>query len=254
MTATVTERRMDNFSAGTQTGRHGPLKVLRGAAWERGWVLVAHGIQAVADRLMPYPTGGFDSAITAINGGPLQVPGADANGGFRVIGKRPNVLFQVVGGAALSVAVIINPDSSYQVQLTTILASTTAAAAVQAIRGHALASKCVDLNYTGTGGGLTAGLSSTAVPYVRIAGIAGGKADNSGDAVNDATLTFGDRPEQVFFGRWGMYFSGGGSLAMMAPQQVWLVDNQTVDAAYTPLLLPLCCSSFENDIAVCEIK
>ena len=98
MAATTVQRRPKWL--GEHCTRHGVNNILRGTKWEAGWLIASHD-----DRLMAYPDGGFDNATTAINGGPLQVPGADANGGLRLIAKRRSITFALVNGTlGLSVA------------------------------------------------------------------------------------------------------------------------------------------------------
>lgn len=254
MTATATIRRIENFGGSARTARHGALTVLRGAAWKMGWLLAGHGLAGTGDRLMPYPTGGFNNALTAANGGPLQVPGADANGGLRIIANAPNVSVVVLNATAAAVQVTVSGATGYIVGIFPILASTTADEMIDLIRGHALANRLLRVVHTGTGAGLMAALGTSAVPYVRIAGISGGEADNTADVVNDNDLRFGSNAEQVYMGRLGMQFSDVNSAHMMAPQKVWAVDNATVQGAETALCLPMWCSSFEDDLAICEIK
>lgn len=255
MTPTTTIRRLDSVG-GNRTPRHVAFKVLRGASWKMGWLLVSHGLVGTGDRLMPYPTGGFNNTLTPANGGPLQIAGADANGGIRAIAKVPNLGYaQTVSGAgALTVSILYSATGFAIAVLVQAPAATTASAICVAIQSSE-ARDLIETTFTGGGAGVAVTSSTSpyaTVPYVRIAGIAGGEADNTADVVNDNPLVLGCNPEQVYMGRLGLLWDG--VIAIQAPQKVWAIDNQTVAATYTPMCLPIWCSSFDDDRCVCEIK
>lgn len=247
MTAAVNQRRIEDRTPQGRIPRHGLLKVLRGAQWKRGWLIAAHG-----DRLMPYPTGGYNNALTAINGGPLQVPGADGNGGLRVISRVPGVGYSqtVTGGGAISVTVVITTLGYAQEVVVSAPAATTANAIEIAVRSSE-AADIVDVTHTGTGAGVAVTLSTTAVPYVRIYGVAGGEVTNT-DPAAEATLEFCSQAEAFYTGDLGFLWDGG--IALQIGQPVYAVDNQTVSASYTPLCLPMQAVSYENDLVFARIQ
>lgn len=246
MTATATHRRIEDRTPTGRLARHGLLKVLHGTAWKRGWLIAAHD-----DRLMAYPTGGFNNATTATNGGPLQAPGADANGGIRVIAKAPRVGYSqtVSGGGTISVTVAITTlGYNYEV-IVSAPAATTANAIEIAVRSSE-AADLIDITHTGTGAGVAVTLATAAVPFVKIYGVSGGEVTST-EASADLPLEFGSEGENFYGGNLGMYWDGNLSVPM-PDQIVYAVDNQTVTTSYAPLCLPMKCNSYENDLVFCE--
>lgn len=248
MTAIATLRRP--VWRGPHSPRHGVTTILRGASWKAGWVIVAHALAGTGDRLMPYPTSGFNSAVTAANGGPLQVPGGDVNGTLRVIAKIPNARFYMPTTGAGSAAAVQVTHGSVTTVIVTIGSATTALTVWQAVRAHAEANEVVDIGLAGTGASLAVAISTTDAPYVRIYGVARADVDNSADLTTDATLTLGT-PEEACgdAGQYGLEMSDSGS----APGPAYLVDNQTVTFLKAPLLLPTPCRSIENGLAFCDL-
>lgn len=241
MTATAVIRRPDAWGS-NHHARHGVLKILRGAAWKAGWVIVKH-----EDRLMPYPTSGYNSVTTSANGGPLQVAGADADGGLRLIAKRPNVTYaQVDGGAAISIAVSLTLP---EIVVTAPAATTSAAAVRTALLADARTAALVDVAYTGTGAGDIAAFAAAAVPHVAVYGISKTERSNADDATNDNALILGDPEEMFEFGYFAMVMAATPAV----PSNVFLIDNQTVQQNHAPLLLPLECVSHESGRAICRI-
>ena len=162
MTAIATLRRP--VWRGPHSPRHGVTTILRGASWKAGWVIVAHALAGTGDRLMPYPTSGFNSAVTAANGGPLQVPGGDVNGTLRVIAKIPNARFYMPTTGAGSAAAVQVTHGSVTTVIVTIGSATTALTVWQAVRAHAEANEVVDIGLAGTGASLAVAISTTDAP------------------------------------------------------------------------------------------
>lgn len=213
--------------------RHGAIKALRGTAWKIGWLLAAHD-----ERIMPYPDGGFNSAaslaLTVAQGGPLSVTGADANGALKMIAKRPNVRFQLVNGAS-TVITVTRGAANTDILLTCAVASITSAVAARSLLDNAQVKELIDVAPSGTGAGLVAVFAQTAVPHVRIYGIAGGEVDNSGSAT-DLALEYGAASEVAVTGKF--LFLGSGSGGTFSPPQCGaFIDNQTVAACQLPLQL-----------------
>lgn len=226
----------------------GVTKALRGTAWKRGWFLVAH-----ADRLMPYPDGGFNSSTTAVNGGPLQVPGADGNGGLRLIAKQDGIRYaQQASGAGTAVTSIVVSDTGTTRQIyVSMNLSATAATVARALLAHAEAASLVDVAYTGTGGGIVADIGTgtpESVPFVRPYGWANSEVDVS-DESSDVELD----PLSIL----GSVEYGIGRLltddTVKTPGPVFLTDNQTVTSNYAALKLPLRCDHLFDDDAYCEV-
>lgn len=225
MTALTTAKRW------TKTGhcfpREGLVKILRGAKWESGYLIVAH-----RDRLMPYPTDGFDSNLTADNGGPLQIAGGDGNGGLRVIAKRDKISVEQVNGGAIAISV--TPGATLKITITSVVGTSTANAVVAAIRAHGMVNELIDVVATGTGAGVTAAFAETVAPYVRIYGVAQGAAENT-DASNDLTFDVNDKGRVIEGGEFGVEIS-----AAVAPPGInFVLDNQTIQPFYKPLCLPI---------------
>lgn len=221
-------------------------KALRGTKWKRGWFLVAHD-----DRLMPYPTGGFNSAVTAANGGPLQVAGADGNGGLRLIAKQPSVsavLSQSGAGTAVTSVAVVDTGTGLRVEVTSNL-SATAAAVQSAMLGNARVAGLVDVAFTGTGLGVSGAIVETAVPFVRPYGWATSEVDVTGEA-SDVVLDPLAQLGAVEYGIGRLLTDG----TVMTPGQVFLTDNQTVTTNYAALLLPLHCDHLFDGDAYCEVR
>lgn len=213
--------------------RHGAVKALRGTAWKQGWLLAAHD-----ERIMNYPEGGFNSAaslaLTVLQGGPLSVTGADANGALKMIALRPNVRFQLANGASTSV-VVTRGAANTDILLTCAVASVTSAVAACALLDNAQAKELIDVAPSGTGAGLVAVFAQTAVPHVRIYGVAGGDVDNSG-AATDLSLEYGSAGEVALTGKFLFPGSASGG-TFSVPQCGAFIDNQTVAACQLPLQL-----------------
>lgn len=230
--------------------RQGPSKVLRGAAWKRGWIMCGHD-----DRLMPYPTNGFNNANTATAGGPLQVPGADGNGGLRLIAKEPGVRYVQLGsGAGSAVASITVTDTGTTRQIyVSMNLSATAATVARALLAHAEASKLVDVGFTGTGGGIVADIGTgtpESVPFVRLLGKAVAEADFS-DKVADVDIeVLADAPYTQRFGVLGLQMAA----AFSVPGRKYVLDNQTATENYAALLLPIHCVEVDDDLAFCRFE
>lgn len=236
MAATTGLRRF-NFMGGREFERFGALSVLRGATWKPGWALAYHD-----GRVMPVPEGGWNNALTPTNGGPLQVPGADANGGLRVIASRAGVTLTITNAATVSV--VVNYDA---ITLFCPVASTTAIVAKQLLLERANVSELIDVWFTGTGAGLVAALLATAVPCVRYYGISAAEVDNSASATDVAFLDA--KPPMVAIVGIAPFVNDGG---IVPGQVVSLIDNQTVARSRQPLCLQLRCIVVDAEYAYCE--
>lgn len=241
--ATTLQRRIE-FS-GAFEGVPGLAKIVRATAYKRGWIMVGHD-----DRMMAYPTGGFNSATASTGGGPLAVAGADANGGFRVIAKEPNVSFQIGPGAS-TVVTVTNSLTLKVVLLTGPGASLTAAEGVQAVQSNAEANKLVDLTYTGTGAGLIAVAAATSVPWVRILGVAGGEFDATDVTGADTALDKFAHYAQIMQGSIALVPDS--TTPPVAGQVGWIKDNDTVTADWAPLLLPVFVDKISGGMAFCRL-
>ncbi len=238
MTATAVTRRPSAWGS-DHHARHGVLKILRGAAWKAGWLIVKHD-----DRLMPYPTSGFNSAVTKANGGPMQQAGADANGGLRIIARQPNITITIANGGAVAVAV-----AGTLITLTAVIGTTTAAAARAALLADARVNQLIDVAYTGDGTGTILTVTNGAIPHVVPYGISKTERSNADDSTNDNALILGDPEEMFEFGAFGFIVASTPAV----PSTVYLSDNQTVTQDYAALLLPLQCISYEDSLAICRI-
>lgn len=236
MAATTVQRRPKWL--GEHATRHGATSILRGTKFEAGWLIANHD-----GRLMAYPDGGFDNALTAINGGPLQVPGADANGGLRIIAKRRNVTFTLVNGT-LGVSV-----TNHSIVLTCPVASTTALAAKQYLLERQSVAELVDVAFTGTGAGLVVAIASTAVPCVRLFGVSKVPVDASTMAT-DTPIAVGSALEaQGDTGVFGLIYNG----APFPGCKVAVINNNEISVTRTPLCLEVECVSVLDDLAFCEV-
>lgn len=242
----ATQQRRITAMGDTLREMPGLSKVLRGLVYHRGCVLVGHG-----DRQMPYPTGGFNSAALLADGGPLQIAGADANGGLRGIGRQPNVRFSIVNGASLSI-LVGDPGPDILIAVTCPVASTTASTLAAALNDNAQVAQLASFTPTGNGTGLVAAFDAATVPWVRVLGLASGPFDSS------AWPTGIDEPcdpnavgVTVYVGELGLEMDE--SFPPAAGQVCYLTDNQTVTANFSALALPLCCVEVRDGQAMCRL-
>lgn len=249
MAAATSQVEMKEFGASC-ADRQGPSKVLAGAAWKRGWIMCGHG-----DRLMPYPTNGFNNANTAAAGGPLQIAGASADGGLRIIAKEAGVqYFQATVGAGTAVTSITVSDggTTRNIAVTTNV-SATAATVVAALRARADVMELIDVTYRGTGGAAiadSAGGVPADVPFVRLLGKAVAEADFS-DKVADVDIeVLADAPYTQRFGVLGLQMAA----AFSVPGRKYVLDNQTATENYAALLLPIHCVEVDDDLAFCRFE
>lgn len=248
--AAVTLQRRVEFN-GAYEGVPGLAKIVQGTKYMRGWVMVGHYDPAnLADRMMRYPTGGFDSASSLAAGGPLAVAGADADGGFRVIAKEPNVKLQIANGATTSVTV--TQSTTFKVILLTAdVATVTAAVALQALLANAQVRELIDAHYTGTGAGLIAVFAATQAPFVRLLGVAAGEFDASDVPAADTTLDKFAHYAQIMSGSVGLLPDS--TSPPTAGQVAWISDNATVTADWAPLLLPVYVDKVSGGLAFCRL-
>lgn len=225
----------------------GLAKILAGTKWYRGSILVGHG-----DRMMVYPTGGFNNADTAAAGGPLQVPGTDANGGLRLIAKSPNVRFRMnVAGAGTAVSVAVIDAGTTEDVVVTANTGVIAVEAQRAIKAHTHASSLVDVAVTGTGLGAVADFATeTAVPFVRLLGLANGDVDASADSSDVDVDDPIDYPYTIRRGVLGLMPDAAFSLS----GRKYVTDNQTVTENYAALKLPIFCDEVDDGLAFCRFE
>ena len=250
--AVTSQRRIG--MTGTYEGVPGIPLIVRGTKYMRGWVMVGHKDPALAaDRMMSYPTGGFDSAVLAANGGPSIVAGADANGGFRVIAKEPNVKFQIVDATAGKPTIVtVTQSTIYKiVVLTADVAAVTAVVGMNAVLASADASKLVDLTFSGTGAGLVAVAAAASIVHVRLLGLAMGEADASDTTVDDVVVDKFAHEAQIMQGCLGLLPDA--TTPPISGQWAWVKDNATVTADWAPLLLPVFVEKVSGGLAFCRL-
>lgn len=221
----------------------GISKALRGSHWFPGWVMVGHN-----DRLMPYPDGGFNSAVTVVNGGPLAVAGADANGGLRVIAHQPNVQFQISTAVALSVQTTI-VSNKWVVIVKADATAHTANDVELAIRAHAHARELIDIVHTGSGAGLIALLAAADVPHVRLVGVSRSEVDVSDQTSADVEFEPHDLAMLCEAGEYGLFIDGDD----LPSADMGIKDNQTATYLPLPLMLTARCVEQRDDLAFCRI-
>lgn len=227
--------------------RPGLASILAGTKWYRGTIIVGH-----ASRMMAYPTGGFNNANTAAAGGPLQVAGSDADGGLRLIAKQPNVRFvNTVSGAGTAITVTVVDGGTTLDVTVTCNTSVIARDAARAILGHAHAASLVDVGFTGTGGSAVSDFSTpTAVPFVRLLGLANGDIDASADVTDQTIENPHDYPYTVRRGVLGVVPDA----SMSVPATKYIVDNQTITENYAALLLPIFCDEIDDGLGFCRFE
>lgn len=246
--ATKTRKIVQRGSAGADIP--GLAQILAGAAWKRGWIMCGHD-----DRLMPYPTNGFNNANTAAAGGPLQVAGASADGGLRMIAKEAGVqYFQVTVGAGTAVTSIIVSDGGTTRNIAVEAnISATAATVVAALRARADVMELIDVTYRGTGGAAIAGSAGGVpadVPFVRLLGLANGDVDASAEVADVTVSDPIDYPYTIRRGVLGLLPDATFALS----GRKYVTDNQTVTENYAALLLPIFCDEVDDGLAFCRFE
>lgn len=247
--AAATRMRHVSERGGSACDRAGLGYILDGTKWYRGTILVGHG-----DRMMAYPDGGFNNANTPAQGGPLQVAGADANGGLRFIAKQPAVsvlLSQSGAGSAVTSVAVVDTGTGLRVEVTSNL-SATAATVQAAMLGNARVAGLVDVAFTGTGLGVSGTLVETAVPFVRLLGLANGDVDaTAADIVADVEIENpNDYPYTVRIGELGLEIDA----AMSLPGVKFITDNQTLTENYAALKLPIFVPEVEDGLAYAKFE
>jgi hypothetical protein len=233
----ITDRGGESFD------RPALASILAGTKWYRGTVVVGHG-----SRMMAYPTNGFNNANTPTAGGPLQVAGADGNGGLRLIAKRPNVRFELATGAAASV-IVTDTGATQTVSVVVVTAddSDLANSVVAAVRAHAAASQLLDIVATGNGSSVVGTQVPIDVPFVRLLGLANGDVDNSASVADVDVDNVNDYPYTVRRGVLGLEIAA----AMSLPGPKFVTDNQTITENYAALKLPIHCDEIDDGLGYC---
>lgn len=246
--AAATQMRHISERGGSACDRAGLGYILDGTKWYRGTILVGHG-----NRMMAYPDGGFNNSTTATLGGPLQVAGADGNGGLRLIAKRPNVRFELATGAAASV-IVTDTGATQTVSVVVVTAddSDLANSVVAAVRAHAAASQLLDIVATGNGSSVVGTQVPIDVPFVRLLGLANGDVDaTAADIVADVEIENpNDYPYTVRVGELGLEIDAAFSL----PGVKYISDNQTLTENYAALKLPIFVPEVEDGLAYAKFE
>lgn len=246
----ATQMRHVSERGGSCCDRAGLGYILAGTKWYRGTVIVGHG-----NRMMAYPTGGFNNANTAAAGGPLQVAGANANGGLRFIAKQPGVEYiQTAAGAGTAITSLTVTDSGSLITIAVAAnLSTTAATVVAALRANAETAALLDVVATGTGLGAiadSAGGVAASIPFVRLLGLANGDVDASADGTDQAIDDPTSYPYTVRVGELGLEMDAAFSL----PGLAYVTDNQTLTQNYAALKLPVFVPEVEDGLAYARIE
>lgn len=169
--------------------RRAPGLILRGVHIYQGALCFLHDdYTATKSRLMPARS--LNNANTPAQGGPLQVAGADANGGIRVIGKVPKLGYkQTISGAGALTVTMSYTELGFKVCVIVSAPAATTAQSIAVAVQSSIASTYCDITYTGTGAGVAVTSTAAAVPFVRIAGIAKNEYDNGSNASTDLAVT-----------------------------------------------------------------
>jgi len=169
--------------------RRSPGKILRGAHIFVGALCAFHDDGAGAGtRLMPVTD--LQNANTPAQGGPLQIAGADANGGLRAFAKAPNIYFVITTSGTTPVVSVVLPTGAGQPGVAVTCANTTTAAEIaQAVMGNAAARELMQIYFTGNGSTAAGQITTTTLPYYRLAGWAKREYDNSADTSNDLAVS-----------------------------------------------------------------
>lgn len=206
-------------------------QILRGAHIYRGSLCLEHN-----GRAMPAVTMDVAAATRTVDqGGPLNIAGADANGGLRVIAKIPAVTISVTNGGAYAVAL---SKTDHSIAITAVVASETAASLVARLMGDARIARMIEVTYTGTGAGLIAAVGSTGVPYVRWLGMASFEYDNSANASTDTALPAAYQ-EFSYGEHW--ILQGTVNAQSYSPGPVAITDDSTAQVILEPLKPTLNC-------------
>jgi len=211
-------------------------KILRGVRIYRGAICVFHN-----DRLMPHPPGGFAAAASVVKtvaqGGPL-VLSIDSGQAVGVIAKLPNVrLAMTVSGAGTVTAVAITYGSTIDISFN-IGSTATNLLVVSTLRANAEIMRLIDVGVVGQVGGSPTAQTVTAVPHVRIAGVADLPYDNSA-STSDYTWV-DEQPLTLKTGR--LLVTNDATDPTSAADVggvVSLLDDQTVARTATPLYIPV---------------
>jgi hypothetical protein len=175
------------FAKGT---RRTPGIILRGARLYQGSLAFLHDDGTNGARLMPAQF--LNNANLPAAGGPLQVAGADGNGGLRFIARRPNVKIGIATsgtGTDIVAPVTVSYGASVSIAFT-VGSNTTALIFREEAMANAEVRSLLDIGFTGTGASVMGTVaSSTKVPFVRIAGVMKEGFDNSGNASADLVVT-----------------------------------------------------------------
>lgn len=215
--------------------RRSPAKTLRGAHIFVGALCAFHddGVSS-GTRLMPVTD--LQNANTPAQGGPLQVAGADANGGLRLFAKVPHVTLIIATTGTTPVVGVTFPTGASAPNVAVACANTTTASEiVQALMANAAARELLQVYYTGNGSGVAGTIGATAVPYYRLAGWAKREYDNSSDASNDLAVA------EIIELDTGIGFVDNDTTDAVSADDVGglvsVLDDQTIQRGQHPLTL-----------------
>lgn len=211
--------------------RRGPQYVLRGKKLYKGALCFYHNGRAM-------PAASLDNSDTIAAGGPLNVAGADANGGLRFIARQPNVQIQI-GAGTLRVQTTYSAGI-WLVSVIMTAMSDTAVGVQQAILAHAKATSLIDVNYTGNGTTAPGTTSAVDVPFVCIAGICKRTIDNSSASTDLDITTTNFGPLEFDLGSPYMVgTSGSAPVAATVGGPVSITDDWSVSTLKAPLQIAL---------------
>jgi hypothetical protein len=175
---------------------------------------------------------------TALNTLCTTIAGADGNGGLVFRSEESNVRVALLAGATKTLGVTVSFANAGFVDVIVQqgtdgggLVTSTAALTVQAIRSSGLANELLHVIYTGTGAGLTATTSATAINKLVLLGAADETYANTTVSVLTGNMTF-------YIGTFGLCIGKTGDVPGVANigAHVTLVDDSfTVAATLDPM-------------------
>lgn len=158
-----------------------------------------------------------------------------------------------VSGAGTAVSTVVVDAGTTQDVTVTANTGVTAREAQRSILANAHAAMLVDVGTTGTGAGAVADFATeTAVPFVRLLGLANGDVDaTAADIVADVEIENpNDYPYTVRVGELGLEIDA----AMSLPGVKFITDNQTLTENYAALKLPIFVPEVEDGLAYAKFE